>query len=520
MSTPNSFHTWIDSLTTENPFGDAITVDGRSHTRGELSCEIVRVADALSRQGIGSGDQVMLILPNAIEWYTTYWALITLDALPVPLNPQIGKWELEGLLKTLSITLVIACVKFRNINHLANLTTLSESVTDIKTFVFLDADSTLPENKRVLWYSDMMNVETTLSPSTQNVQSDTLMLASTSGSTSNPKIITVTQEGFYKSQTDMARYLDLNSSDVMLMGMPLFHLGGFGMGLQNSLMGGSVIYLSSFDPVTMLKTIQEKRVTVLQLSSTLAKILLSVPNFESYDISSLRLCYFAGEVLPNEIARRFVDDIGIRVVNIIGSTETATMLVWDSEVDGAVDCNIYRTLPFTQVKLCDDNDNIVPHGEIGMIHIHTDGILHNYHNNSAETERALYENDSTRWFRTGDLGQYDETGRVAFLGRKKRALKRGANLIFPEDIEAFLLTHNDIVAVAITVEPHDLLGEMIKAHVQPREGCVLSGGKLRRYCSGNLSSYKIPDEFIITRELPKEIGKIQYKSIREHKETV
>ncbi|MGL1900675.1 MAG: acyl--CoA ligase [Fibrobacterales bacterium] len=520
MNIPNPFHVWIDSLSTENPQGDAITVDGRSHTRAELNSEIQSVAEALSRQGVGAGDQVMLILPNCIEWYTTYWALITLEALPVPLNPQIGKWELEGLLKTLSIKLAIACVKFRNINHLANLTALSDTFTDIKTLVFLDADITLPENDKVLWYSDILSNETTLSITTNQVHSDTLMLASTSGSTSNPKIITVSKEGFYTSQTDMARYLDLNPIDVMLMGMPLFHLGGFGMGLQNSLMGGSVIYLGSFDPVTMLKTIQENRVTVLQLSSTLAKILLSVPDFESYDISSLRLCYFAGEVLPNKIAHRFVDDFGIRVVNIIGSTETATMLVWDSDVDSAVDCNVYRTPPFTQVKLCDDNDKIVPHGEIGMIHIHTDGILHNYHNNSAETERALYENDSMRWFRTGDLGQYDETGRVAFLGRKKRVLKRGANLIFPEDIEAFLLTHNDIVAVAITVEPHDLLGEMIKAHVQPRSGCVLNGGKLRRYCSGNLSSYKIPDEFLITLELPKEIGKIQYKSIREHKETV
>ena len=130
-------------------------------------------------------------------------------------------------------------------------------------------------------------------------------------------------EGFLISQEDMGSHLHFTAGDVMMLGMTLYHQGGFGMGLQMTLKGGTVLYQPQFNPVTFLETVQKYHISVIQLTSTLAKVLLSTPDFDKYDLSSVRVCYFAGEVLPKELADIFVHRLGIRVINVIGSSETA-----------------------------------------------------------------------------------------------------------------------------------------------------------------------------------------------------
>ena len=173
------------------------------------------------------------------------------------------------------------------------------------------------------------------------------MYACTSGTTGNPKILAVEHAGFYRSQYDMANYLQLGADDTMLLGMPLYHQGGFGMGVQILLAGGTAVYQSRFDPERFLGTVTRQRITAVQLTATLAKILLSHPGFTRQAVASLRLAYFAGELLPDEVAQRFYRDFGIRVVNIIGSSETGTMAVWDSLYDTGCSVSAFRPLDFT-----------------------------------------------------------------------------------------------------------------------------------------------------------------------------
>ena len=134
----------------------------------------------------------------------------------------------------------------------------------------------------------------------------------------------VEHEGFLKSAHDMSNYLEFTNKEIMLLGMPLYHQGGFGMGLQSLIKGGKVIFQEKFTPQDFLKLIEVEKVTVIQLSATLAKILISVPDFNSYDLSTLKMCYFAGELLPDKLASVFFDTLGKRVINLIGSSETAS----------------------------------------------------------------------------------------------------------------------------------------------------------------------------------------------------
>ena len=153
--------------------------------------------------------------------------------------------------------------------------------------------------------------------------------------TGNPKILTVPHLGFLKSQTDMAAYLDFGPKDRVLLGMPLFHQGGFGMGLQALVAGAQAMYVQTFDPTHFLSHLAQTKATVAQLSPTLGKLILTVPDFAKQDLASWRMAYFAGELLSDDLAARFWKDLSLQVINVVGSSETGTMLVWNSATDSS-----------------------------------------------------------------------------------------------------------------------------------------------------------------------------------------
>jgi fatty-acyl-CoA synthase len=324
--------------------------------------------------------------------------------------------------------------------------------------------------------------------------------------------------GFLKSAADMADYLGFTKDEVMLLGMPLYHQGGFGMGLQSLIKGGKVIFQERFVPRDFLHLIVEERVTVIQLSATLAKILCSVPGFESYDLSFVKMCYFAGELLPDTLAAVFYDQYKMRVINLIGSSETASMQVWDSKTDRGYPVNDFKPLPFTEIKVLNEQGKECGVGETGVINVFTDAVLKEYYKNEQETKKRIKLINGKRWFDTGDLGKVLPGGRVRFTGRKKRIIKRGSNLIYPEEIESFLLTHPSIEAVAVIGKKDAVFGEQTVAYIQIKDDTLISHGDMLKFCKGKLSAYKIPDKFLIMPEIPKDIGKIQYKKIREEEE--
>jgi fatty-acyl-CoA synthase len=505
----NNVYTVFQRHAQAAPERTLLVVEDESLGYRDFVAETERIANALVALGVAPGHKIGLILPNSGLWYKIYWAAVKIGAQPVPFDPQIGAWEMARLLGLTEVRLCFVATRYRQNHILENLQTARPQAPTLERVIVVDAVA--GDENWLSFGQFLQQAQEFQAPIYPVDEADALMLACTSGSTGNPKVIVVPHRGFRQSQQDMADYLGFAPGDVMLLGMPLYHQGGFGMGLQMVLNGGTVFYQPAFEPVKFLKLIEQHKITVLQLTATLAKIILSVPDFEQYDLSSVRLAYFAGEVLPMEVARVFFEKLGIRVVNIIGSTETGTMVIWDSHYDTDVDVNNFRPMSFTAVKVLDETQHEVPVGETGTIFIHTDALLTEYLKNETETALRLHWFDGLKWFNTGDLGQRCPDGRVRFVGRVKRAIKRGANLIYPEEIESFLLTHPNIEAVAVTGQSHELIGEMVVAHIQPRQGCTFTRRDLIQFCQGQLAAYKIPDQIVIVEAMPKDIGKVQFK---------
>jgi fatty-acyl-CoA synthase len=501
-------------------------VDDQTLTRADFLDEVAVWAAAMAQKGIGPSHQVAIVLQNGIDWYLAFWAAVSLGALAVPIDPQVGEWELRNLFSILDIKLCIAVERFRSAEIGRYILDWKADTASNAGVVILDADAsntqaTSHERHEVhpsrcrsahgmaaISRADFLaGVPGMPIPSRSVLPSDWLMLACTSGTTGNPKIIAVPHLGFLRAQMDMAATLSLSEHDRVLLGMPLYHQGGFGMGLQALVAGGQAIYLSGFQPRRYLTCLETQRVTVAQLSATLAKLLLTDPDFNAFDLSSVRLYYFAGEVLPDALAAEFWQLRHTRVVNVIGSTETATMVMWDSQRDSQRSASEFQALPFTAVQVAAAGDSAA------NLWVSTDALLCEYYANEAETGRRTALRDGRRWFDTQDLALVLPDGYIRFVGRAKRVIKRGPNLIHPEELEAFLLTHPAVAAVAVVREEHELFGESILAWVQPSAGSALSRGDLLAFCRGKIAAYKVPDRIVITEQLPIEIGKIQYKRI-------
>ncbi|MBN2529629.1 MAG: acyl--CoA ligase [Deltaproteobacteria bacterium] len=503
----------LQRIAADSPNRLFVSVENDAITYERFASITQQMSAALMAAGIHPKEPIVLIVSNSSKWLTLFWAIVRTGAIPVPVDPNAGEWELERLFTITGARLCFASRAYRSNFILQHLQTLQKRGLSLQHIIPIEDISEDDGMIDLQHFAKDAKNHCPVRPFDAD-PSDTLMLACTSGSTGNPKIIEVPHVGFYQSQKDMGTYLGFCATDVMLLGMPLYHQGGFGMGLQMLLKGGSIMYQTLFDPVQYLQTIQEKKVTVVQLTATLAKILLSHPHFDSYNLSSVKLVYFAGEMLPMDIAEQFFKTRHIRVVNVIGSSETATMVVWDSERDGDVDVNEFRPLSFTRVKILDNAMNDVPPDEVGTIYISTDALITGYYQNDAETQRTLTKMEGRRWFNTGDLARRTTSGRIRFVGRARRIIKRGATLIYPEEVESFLLTHPAIEAVAVIGESHELIGETTVALIQTKKGHQLTRSDIVHFCIGKLSTCKIPDRVLPMEEIPKYIGKVQFKHIK------
>ena len=512
-----NFFDYYSKYAQETPDKVLLRIDENTLTYSEFMEKTALFGSALKKLGIGENDKVGLVMPNSIEWFIAFWSAVRIGAQPVPMDPQSGSLELSRLIPATTVKVIFAFEKYKANSILGAVSALvPEKISLTKVICFAD-ENALPKDDCYItadkFVAEYGEKECEIF---QPEYLHTMSLACTSGSTGTPKILSVPSGGFLSTQKDMGDYLEFTSDDVMMLGMTLYHQGGFGMGQQMALKGGTMMYQPQFNPVEFLETVQKYKVNVIQLTSTLAKVLLSTPDFDKYDLSSVRACYFAGEVLPKEIADIFVEKLGIRVINVIGSSETCTMVVWDSARDAGTDPSDFRKLSFTDVRVIDAQRNDVAEGEIGELCVYTDGVITDYFGNpELSAEKILTDDQGRRWFCTGDLVNKLPNGIVRFAGRSKRIIKRGGNLVHAEEVEACLLTHPKIAAAAVTDEPHPVIGQQIVAYIQPKGDEKVTRGELARYFDGKLSAYKVPDKVVLVEEIPKDIGKIQFKYLRK-----
>ena len=302
--------------------------------------------------------------------------------------------------------------------------------------------------------------------------------------------------------------------------MPFYHCFGMVMGNLGCTTHGATIVIPApaFDPVATLRAVAQERCTSLYGVPTMFIAELGAPDFDSYDLSSLRTGIMAGSPCPVEVMKQVVDRMGMTEVTICyGMTETSpvsTQTRADDTLDRRVS-TVGRVHPHVEVKVVDPvTTRTLPRGEPGELCTRGYSVMLGYWDEPEKTAEAI---DAARWMHTGDLAVMDTDGYLNITGRLKDIVVRGGENISPREVEEFLYTHPDVRDVQVVGVPDLRVGEELCAWVILRDGAAgLTPEAVREFAGGRLASFKIPRYVLVVDEFPMTVtGKVRKVEMRE-----
>jgi fatty-acyl-CoA synthase len=342
----------------------------------------------------------------------------------------------------------------------------------------------------------------------------------TSGTTGFPKGATLSHHNILNNGYFVGRISGYTPEDRVCIPVPFYHCFGMVMGNLACTSNGAtmVIPAQGFDPKATLDAVATERCTSLYGVPTMFIAELNHPDFESYDLASLRTGIMAGSPCPVEVMKQVVSRMGMEEVTICyGMTETSPVSM-QTRADDSLELRVStvgRVHPHLEIKIVDPDTGLtVPRGEPGELCTRGYSVMLGYWDEPEKTAEAI---DAARWMHTGDLGVMDAEGYVNITGRIKDMVIRGGENVYPREIEEFLYTHPDIVDAQVIGVPDAKYGEELCAWVQLREGVAdLSAEAVREFATGRLAHYKIPRYVLVVDDFPMTVtGKVRKVEMRE-----
>ena len=422
----------------------------------------------LSTQGVAEGDRVAILLPNGIEFVVTFLAVLKLGATPAPLNPQVKDEELAAF------------------------------QSDLRPKLSID--------RVVMHKGHWQTVGAAVAPS---------LILYTSGSTGRPKGAVFSHDALtFANHSWAGPVMGLTADDTVLVAVPLAHSLGLNGGLLAPLLtGATIVILERFAPEAVFAAIEKHRVTVLPGVATIFRRLLNSPAFAECDFSSVRRAIAGAAPCPWELAVEWQEKSASRIVRGYGMTELFRPLSF--RADDPIDAPnaVGRSVPGVEIKM--ERDDGARHDNIGELWIKSPAMMDGYLDAPDETNEVIADG----WFKTGDLATVSVDGYVQIVGRKRERILRGGYSVFPQEVEAVLVSHPAVAEAAVIGVTDADLGEEVTAFVSLKRAQRLSSDELLEYCKEHLARYKYPRKIHIVSELPKgPTGKILKSALRDKDE--
>lgn len=485
-------------------------------TYREFDAEVDRVALGLLDLGVAKGDRVGIWSPNRAEWVLIQYATARIGSVLVNINPAYRTHELEYVLKQSGISLLVAAPSFKTSDYAGMIEEVRGKCPDLREVVLFggpDWDALLEAGDRGD-RSRLTEVEATLSPD------DPVNIQYTSGTTGFPKGATLSHHNILNNGFSVGELLGYTERDRIAIPVPFYHCFGMVMANLAATSHGSCMVIPGpgFDPAASLEAVQEERCTSLYGVPAMFIAELALPDFDDYDLSSLRTGIMAGSPCPAEVMRKVIDRMGMSEVSICyGMTETSpvsTQTRRDDSLERRVS-TVGRVGPHLEVKVIDPGTGVtVPRGAPGELCTRGYSVMLGYWNEPEKTAEAI---DAGRWMHTGDLAVMDEDGYVSITGRIKDMVIRGGENVYPREIEELLHTHPDLLDAQVIGVPDERYGEELMVWVRMRDGAdPLTVESLRAFCEGRIAHYKIPRYVHVVDEFPMTVtGKVRKVEMRE-----
>lgn len=527
----------FDEIATTYPDNDALIVrhQGIRLTYAELKQRVDEAARAFLAIGVKRGDRVGMWSPNCAQWTITQFATAKVGAILVNVNPAYRLHELEYSMNQSETKFLVTADSFKSSNYTQMLFDLapelksctegelvSEKLPNLKGIINLSA-----EKQDGMWrWDDFVEMAEKIDASQlEKIQAelqfdDPINIQYTSGTTGFPKGAALSHHNILNNGFFVAESMNFTDQDRLIIPVPLYHCFGMVMGNLGCMThGATMIYPDDgFEPKSVLEAVAEERATALYGVPTMFIAEMEHPDFDQYDVSSLRTGIMAGSICPAEVMKAVNSKLNMKEVQIAyGMTETSpvsTQTAADDAFEKRV-TTVGRTQPHLETKLVDPaTGNIVPRGEVGELCTRGYSVMLKYWNNPEATAGSI---DPAGWMHTEDLATMDEEGYIQIVGRIKDMVIRGGENVYPKEIEEFLYTHPSISDVQVTGVPDKKYGEELVAWVKLSPGAdEVTADDLRAFCKGKITHFKIPRYFKFTDEFPMTVtGKIQKFKMRE-----
>ncbi|MEU0032669.1 AMP-binding protein [Streptomyces sp. NPDC006333] len=489
---------------------------GRRWTYAEFAADVDRLASALLASGIAKGDRVGIWAVNCPEWVLVQYATARIGAVMVNINPAYRTHEVEYVLRQAGISLLVASLRHKTSDYRAMVEQVRRNCPKLREAVYIGDPSWDALTGRGTSASD----EELRTRGSELSCDDPINIQYTSGTTGFPKGATLSHHNILNNGYFVGESIAYTEQDRICVPVPFYHCFGMVMGNLAATSHGACIVIPapSFDPAATLRAVQDERCTSLYGVPTMFIAELNLPDFATYDLSSLRTGIMAGSPCPVEVMKRVVAEMHMAEVSICyGMTETSPVSLQtrrDDDLEHRTG-TVGRVLPHLEVKVVDPVDGVTrPRGTSGELCTRGYSVMLGYWNEPEKTAEAV---DPGRWMHTGDLAVMREDGYVEIVGRIKDMIIRGGENIYPREIEEFLYAHPRIADVQVVGVPHERYGEEVLACViarDPADPPTLA--ELRAYCEGRLAHYKIPSRLRILEAFPMTVsGKVRKIELRE-----
>lgn len=513
------------------PAKPALLYYGSALSYAALKDHVDRLAGWLENAcGVQRQDRVLLYMQNSPQFIIAYYAIQRLTAVVVPVNPMSKAEELRHIARDTGATTIICGQEIFPFAQSLLGTELEHAVvaayadyvtapTDI-TQPDVVAASRLPVPAPAVSWASALDANRTASPH-KATHDDWCVLPYSSGTTGAPKGCLHSIRGVTATLFGSIAWNPATPESVQLVTLPLFHVTG----MQNSMNapifnGATLVLMTRWDRRVAADLIQRHRVTHWRNITTMCIDFLSDPDSASWDLSSLIGIGGGGAPMPKAIAARLKEFTGLDYIEGYGLSETIAATHINPVSNPKPQCLGIPVFDVdSRIVNPDTLEELGPH-ETGEIVMAGPQIFLGYWNRPEETAQVFFERDGKRFFRSGDLGYYDEEGFFYLVDRLKRMINASGFKVWPSEIEAMMYAHPGIreVCVIATADPHR--GETVKAVIIPKEGAALTPESVETWCRERMAAYKVPRVIAFAESLPKSAtGKILWRVLQDEERT-
>ncbi|WP_283153963.1 AMP-binding protein [Guptibacillus hwajinpoensis] len=503
------------------------------YTFEEFNNEVNRVAKALLGLGVTKGENVAVWATNVPEWLLLQFATAKVGAVLVTINTNYQSSELEYVLKQSESTRLFLIDGFKGTSYPEVFLQLQKSNDQLT--VGKCAIAGLPYLKDVIYigteerssfmkWRDFLKGSVSVTDKALEMRNgeldpdDVINMQYTSGTTGFPKGVMLTHNNILNNGFQIGQCMELTHNDRLCIPVPFFHCFGCVLGTLAAFSAGATIFpIIEFEPELVLRTVEKERCTALHGVPTMFISELSLAEFESYNLSSLRTGIMAGSPCPIEVMKNVMKRMNMVEITIAYGQTEASPVITQTRTNDPLEYRVNtvgRALPGVEVKIVDPVSGLeVPSGEAGELCTRGYHVMRGYYNMPEATNQVI---DEEGWLHTGDIAKMDSEGYVEITGRLKDMIIRGGENVYPREIEEFLYSHSSVQDVQVIGVPDEKYGEKVVACIQLKEKGAVNASDILLYCKGKIARYKVPTHVFFVDEYPMTAsGKIQKYKLRE-----